>query len=532
MVTSMLPTGTQASLLRSSGRWRWQIPTLVALGGSLLAACSSGSKGGTGPGPGIAAGLEVLTQPGATSAARATLTPAPVVQIIDSKGDPVDTAGITVTAALASGSTGSLTGTSSVVTDVSGRATFSNLAIAGLIGTKALRFTASGLVAVNSSSLSLTAGAVTSLVANSSTSQNGLLNTAVTTKPSVRATDADGNGVIGRSVTFAVTAGGGSGTGLTQTTNGSGVATVGNWTLGPAAGLNTMTATSAGLGGSPVTFNATGGTTVSNFTIQLQYLTAASPANQAVFNLAKSRWEQAITGDLGAVTANLNTGTCGNQTINTTINDVLIFVELDSIDGPGQILGQAGPCFIRNGGAAANLTTIGIMTFDTFDLAGLAAQGELNDVILHEMGHVLGFGTLWNNPFPVANAGLTQFIGANALAAYTGSNGGTGAFVPIEDNGGAGTAGSHWEESIFQSEVMTGFITGTVRPFSLTTIQSMADMGYVVNPAAADAFNINTQPTIRTGQVPMLRPFGDDIRKGPIQYMDPNTGRVTGYFRH
>ena len=79
---------------------------------------------------------------------------------------------------------------------------------------------------------------------------------------------------------------------------------------------------------------------------------------------------------------------------------------------------------------------------------------------------------------------------------------------------------------------MTGFITGTVRPFSLTTIRSMADMGYVVNPAAADAFNINTQPTIRAGQVPMRRPYGDDIRKGPIQYMDPNTGRVTGYFRH
>ncbi len=525
MVTSIQPTGTQASVLRASGRWRWQIPTLVALGGSLIAACS-GSKGGIGPGAGIAAGLEVLTQPGATSASRATLTPAPVVQIIDSKGDPVDTAGITVTAALASGSTGSLTGTSSVVTDVSGRATFSNLAIAGLIGTKALRFSAGSLVAVNSSSLSLTAGAVTSLVANSSTSQNGLLNTAVTTKPSVRATDADGNGVVGRSVTFAVTAGGGSGTGLTQTTNGSGVATVGNWTLGAAAGVNTMTATSAGLGGSPVTFNATGGTTVSNFTIQLQYLTAASPANQATFNLAKSRWEQAITGDLGAIaTGNLSTGpTCGNQNLNTTINDVLIFVQLDSIDGPGQILGQAGPCFYRGSGPFPNLISIGIMTFDTFDLAGLAAQGELNDVILHEMGHVLGFGTLWNAPFPVANAGLTQFTGANALAAYTGSNGGTGAFVPIEDNGGAGTAGSHWEESIFQSEVMTGFITGTVRPFSLTTLQSMADMGYVVNPAVADAFNINTQPTIRAGQVPMRRPYGDDIRHGPILPLPADAG--------
>src|SRR5262249_49753163 len=37
-----------------------------------------------------------------------------------------------------------------------------------------------------------------------------------------------------------------------------GVARVGSWTLGSVAGLNAMTATSAGLTGSPVTFNATG----------------------------------------------------------------------------------------------------------------------------------------------------------------------------------------------------------------------------------------------------------------------------------
>lgn len=288
-----------------------------------------------------------------------------------------------------------------------------------------------------------------------------------------------------------------------------------------------MTATSAGLGGSPVTFNATGATTISNFTIQLLYLTSATPTQQNAFNAAKARWEQAITGDLGAITANLNTGSfCENQTINTTINDVLIFVVLDSIDGPGTILGQAGPCFYRGQGAFPDLISIGHMAFDTADLASIEAQGELNDVILHEMGHVLGFGTLWNAPHPVANPGLTQFTGSNAVAAYTGSNGGIGLFVPIEDGGGAGTAGSHWEESIFQSEVMTGFITGTVRPFSLTTLQSMADMGYVVNPAAVDAFNINTQPTIRAGQVPMRRPYGDDIYHHPILPMPSNTGPV------
>src|SRR5207249_6149902 len=40
------------------------------------------------------------------------------------------------------------------------------------------------------------------------------------------------------------------------TTDASGIATVGSWTLGTSAGTNTLTATSSGL--SPVTFTATG----------------------------------------------------------------------------------------------------------------------------------------------------------------------------------------------------------------------------------------------------------------------------------
>src|SRR5205814_2309452 len=47
-------------------------------------------------------------------------------------------------------------------------------------------------------------------------------------------------------------------TGGSQTTNGSGIATVGSWTLSATAGSNTLTATSGSLSGSPVTFTAAG----------------------------------------------------------------------------------------------------------------------------------------------------------------------------------------------------------------------------------------------------------------------------------
>src|SRR5207253_10940971 len=76
--------------------------------------------------------------------------------------------------------------------------------------------------------------------------------------PSVKVTDQYGNAVSGTGVTFALGSGGGSLTGGTATTNASGIATVSSWTLGTATGVNTLTASSGSLTGSPVTFTATG----------------------------------------------------------------------------------------------------------------------------------------------------------------------------------------------------------------------------------------------------------------------------------
>src|SRR5205085_2495656 len=70
--------------------------------------------------------------------------------------------------------------------------------------------------------------------------------------------EANGKPVAQVAVTFSVTPGNGTITGASQTTNASGVETVGSWTLSPTAGENTLTATSGSLSGSPVTFTATG----------------------------------------------------------------------------------------------------------------------------------------------------------------------------------------------------------------------------------------------------------------------------------
>jgi adhesin/invasin len=93
---------------------------------------------------------------------------------------------------------------------------------------------------------------------NAGDNQTATVGTAVATAPSVLVTDASNNPVSGVSVTFAVASGGGSVTGASATTDGSGIASVGSWTLGTTAGANTLLASSPGLSGSPVTFTATG----------------------------------------------------------------------------------------------------------------------------------------------------------------------------------------------------------------------------------------------------------------------------------
>ena len=108
------------------------------------------------------------------------------------------------------------------------------------------------------STVTVTAGAATQIAVNAGNNQSATVATAVLTPPSVIVRDANNNPVAGVNVTFARGANVGAVTDTVATTNASGIATVGSWTLGTTAGSNTLTATSGSLSGSPVTFTATG----------------------------------------------------------------------------------------------------------------------------------------------------------------------------------------------------------------------------------------------------------------------------------
>lgn len=179
----------------------------------------------------------------------------PAVRVTDAHGNP--TANVNVVFAVATGG-GAITGAAQS-TGIDGTATVGAWTLGASAGVQTLTATAAGL---EGSPIVFTAiatsGAAAAVSAQAGDQQAATAGAAVTTAPAVKVVDAHGNAVSGVTVTFAVASGGGSITDAMQTTKAGGVATAGTWILGTKAGVNTLTATAAGLQGSPVTFTATG----------------------------------------------------------------------------------------------------------------------------------------------------------------------------------------------------------------------------------------------------------------------------------
>jgi leishmanolysin len=222
--------------------------------------------------------------------------------------------------------------------------------------------------------------------------------------------------------------------------------------------------------------------TTSPYVIEVRFLGGLNATQQAAFTAAADRWTRIIVGDLPSVLVD-----------GEVIDDVVIRAQGVAIDGPGKVLGQAGPTHLRpaSAGAAAFLPAKGIMSFDTADLAKMETAGTLNDVITHEMGHVLGIGTVWDRKGLLRRAGTTNpsFAGAGAMAEYRLlRGGGRRRRVPVENTGGLGTADSHWRETVFRNELMSGFIAAPGNPLSRMTAASLGDLGYQVDIDAGEPY--------------------------------------------
>ena len=241
------------------------------------------------------------------------------------------------------------------------------------------------------------------------------------------------------------------------------------------------------------------------------------PQTQAL-KVAASRWEDIINEDLEDI-QNFDFPTLTDFEVSPNVlgilDDLLIDVRVTSdLNGA---LARAAPLLIRQDGPSKHLPAYGYIELSAREFtSGAFADDQLYQRVLeHEIGHVLGIGTLWkttNNvdgnfqtnppkgilglPNPNYNPG---FIGLTALKEYNllrkQIDLGPINAVPIANTGKFGNYNAHWREFDFLSELMTPLSSASAM-LSPVTAASLEDLGYRVNMAST-AINANYQLTPR-----------------------------------
>jgi len=356
--------------------------------------------------------------------------------------------------------------------------------------------------------------------------QTGFAGNLADRKPTVAVLNQFGQPTEGVPVTFSVS-GGTIYTGTT-TTAPNGQAQLPWWRYG-VAGPQSIIATAGAA--APVTFTATAqAVPISNYRINVFYpvvtgVPQPSAAVKQVFTDAVTRWQTLIVGGLPQIVLtgsdvmgpySINTGIPGVGTIpciplvsNTTIKDINIYVYIRPIDGASgtNILGLATPVYLRDGSL---LPFSGCMVFDEANIDQLLANGGLSKVILHEMAHVFGFGTIWDEKGLLVGACPTSstpsFIGQSSQEGFVAALVPGGVYdnpiTPVEGEGTCndGTRDGHWSESVMGNELMTGFLSSGTNPLSAITSASLRDMGYTVNDVPSDPYTVpSVSAALRTG---------------------------------
>lgn len=276
---------------------------------------------------------------------------------------------------------------------------------------------------------------------------------------------------------------------------------------------------------------------VQGFRVDLQFGPQVTAPQSAVLRAAAARWEQVIVGALDSVSISKPFNACGQgePALYAAVDNVVIYIDIRPIDGVGGTLGMAGPCLVRT---ANQLPIYGQMVLDSADVALMQSNGTLEGVVVHEMGHVLGIGTVWErlgllsyNSSECLSATSVSFNGPRANSEWQ-ALGGIGG-LPVENNYGQGTKCGHWSEAVFDTELMTGFAEapGVPTPLSSVSVASLADLGYEVDMDAADSYSLPVcSPAclqalvhIETPHTILLAPEYEVLPSGEVRHLGSDT---------
>ena len=246
-------TGPVVAITNAEGRATFQSLTMIGSPGQKTLLFSSGNLTAVSIPftltAGTAAQLVKLGGDGQQIPAGGTASTAPSVRVTDAANNPL--AGVTVTFAIASGG-GSVTG-ATATTDAQGVARVGSWTVGGTMGNASLTASVPGVDPATFTA-TIVPGAPAVLEKYAGDNQTANVNTQVPIPLRVRVLDAYGNPVPEVTVVFSVTSGGGLIVGPNGFTNALGIASIGDWTLGPTPGTNTAR---AAIGDLSVTFTAT-----------------------------------------------------------------------------------------------------------------------------------------------------------------------------------------------------------------------------------------------------------------------------------
>ena len=198
---------------------------------------------------------------------------------------------------------------------------------------------------------------------------------------------------------------------------------------------------------------------------------------------AAARWERIISEDPWGPWSEKILRYLPEENIATRIpregvDDIYVSVFEVDIDGPGGLFALAGPDLII--GADSKIVA-GSIQIDPNDIEIALEKNVFLPLLLHELGHVLGVGTMWEEHGLVDGE---TYIGIHGVEAWQDEVGCSTGYLPL--------SGNHWNEDCVQNEFMTPFFRfNHPAPVSSLTMGSLEDLGYVVNRQEEDLFGLS-----------------------------------------
>jgi hypothetical protein len=173
------------------------------------------------------------------------------------------------------------------------------------------------------------------------------------------------------------------------------------------------------------------------------------------FTLARDRWEEVIVDDNGDpidIAPDVGARYIATE-LPDMVDDAYIAGSVILWDGPGGILGVAATAAINQDSNGKLHPKAGSMVFDEADVQDMINFGTWTNVILHEMGHVIGIGLLWKlNQLHSGIKTDDEYKGSEAKQVW--EDMGCSGPLPVETDGSSGTAGFHWDETCLRGELM------------------------------------------------------------------------------